>query len=414
MQAALPLRTFARVPRSGSRSNACCCIGIESSSNRKRSIAWCMAAMPPGARRHPHDLAPAVGLPCRPVGTRRRLRTAAGRPGVNGGRLLIDEVFIRVDRLPRRLRPGLRHTLAGQVCPGAGRRLLRRLNGSEMGQTFGKRPLSIQVRDAPDGRSARSGPPCARRRRALPARPILRALHVVQRPAAAGDRRRKALHDKIAGSVVVQLPSRDVRATGTERVKISIIGQWLVDRGHELLVPILRFRALERHRATDSRWRQDPAPGSRRRRRCRSPPPAHRHGVEPEAEFGGPVAVGDGLAGPEGGQGHLDGVGRGARPPTDTGSSTPNSKAPASSSTLVPSPMWASLRSFTIARRGRTGPAARRVDRITDRPVTPAVMFLLESQTRNARQARCAVSRPPAGDLVLSRWRWRRCRPPRR
>ncbi len=103
------------------------------------------------------------------------------------------------------------------------------LNGSEMGQTFGKRAMYIQVRDV-GGSGGTIGAQRAALRyvtgRAVPDRPVLRALHALDGLWPLWDRHRQALHDKIAGSVVVRVtPVVTVRSTGTGRVNRSSTGQ---------------------------------------------------------------------------------------------------------------------------------------------------------------------------------------------
>jgi uncharacterized RDD family membrane protein YckC len=76
-----------------------------------------------------------------------------GRPlaawGQRLGAIVIDEIFIFVMSVCAAIVVGIRHTYAAALLSwllaGA---YYAVLNGSEMGQTFGKRLLGIQVRDA--------------------------------------------------------------------------------------------------------------------------------------------------------------------------------------------------------------------------------------------------------------------------
>jgi uncharacterized RDD family membrane protein YckC len=124
------------------------------------------------------------------------------------GAILIDEVFIFVISELAKFAIGLRHTLAGQVLSlvmAIG--YYAALNGSEMGQTFGKRALYIQVRDAATG-----GPIDAQR---AGLRYVVMGLFRIvpffifftlfDGLWALWDRDREALHDKIAGTAVVRV-----------------------------------------------------------------------------------------------------------------------------------------------------------------------------------------------------------------
>jgi uncharacterized RDD family membrane protein YckC len=103
---------------------------------------------------------------------------------------------------------GVRHTFAGAVLAFVmATAYYAVLNGSEMGQTFGKRALGIQVRDASSG-----GPIGADRAglryvviglfRIIPFFGLFSLLDGLW---PLRDRRRQALHDKIAGSLVVRV-----------------------------------------------------------------------------------------------------------------------------------------------------------------------------------------------------------------
>jgi uncharacterized RDD family membrane protein YckC len=123
--------------------------------------------------------------------------------------LVIDEVFIRVVAFCAVFAFGLRHQFGGKVLwllmAGA---YYAVLNGSEMGQTFGKRALGIQVRDA-TGEGGTIGVGRAALRfvtvglfRIVPFFGLFTLLDGLW---PLWDPRRQALHDKIAGSVVVRV-----------------------------------------------------------------------------------------------------------------------------------------------------------------------------------------------------------------
>ena len=149
--------------------------------------------------------------PLGPTGAEEPL-DALGRPlaawGQRLGAFVIDEVFIQVITLCARFALGLRHTLAGALLAMVmAAAYYAVLNGSEMGQTFGKRVLGIQVRDAA------SGGPIGVERAAL--RYVVVGMFrvivffglftVLDGLWPLWDPKRQALHDKIAGSVVVRL-----------------------------------------------------------------------------------------------------------------------------------------------------------------------------------------------------------------
>ena len=135
-----------------------------------------------------------------------------GRPlatwGQRLGALVIDELFIFIVTFCAVFTLGLRRTFAGAVVSlvmaGA---YYAVLNGSELGQTFGKRAMRIQVRDA-SGDGETIGVQRAAMRyvtvglfRVVPFFGFFTLLDGLW---PLWDRRRQALHDKIAGSVVVR------------------------------------------------------------------------------------------------------------------------------------------------------------------------------------------------------------------
>jgi uncharacterized RDD family membrane protein YckC len=124
------------------------------------------------------------------------------------GAFVIDELFVFIVTELARFALGLRHTFGGAVLAfGMATAYYAVLNGSEMGQTFGKRALGIQVRDASSG-----GPIGADRAglryvviglfRIIPFFGLFSLLDGLW---PLWDRRRQALHDKIAGSLVVRV-----------------------------------------------------------------------------------------------------------------------------------------------------------------------------------------------------------------
>ena len=136
-----------------------------------------------------------------------------GRPlagwGQRFGAYLIDEVFIRIIAFLAVFALGLRHNVGGRVVWLAmAAAYYAVLNGSEMGQTFGKRAFGIQVRDA-TGDGGSIGPGRAGLRfvtvglfRLVPFFGLFTLLDGLW---PLWDPRRQALHDKIAGSVVVRV-----------------------------------------------------------------------------------------------------------------------------------------------------------------------------------------------------------------
>jgi uncharacterized RDD family membrane protein YckC len=138
---------------------------------------------------------------------------AFGRPlaawGQRLGAYLVDEVFIRVIALLAVFALGLRHNVGGRIIwllMAAAYYAV--LNGSEMGQTFGKRLVGIQVRDA-TGVGGSIGPGRAALRFATVGLfrlvPFFGLFTLLSGLWPLWDPRRQALHDKIAGSVVVRV-----------------------------------------------------------------------------------------------------------------------------------------------------------------------------------------------------------------
>ncbi len=136
-----------------------------------------------------------------------------GRPlapwGHRLGAYLIDEVFIRVLALLAVFALGLRHSFGGRVLwllMAAAYYAV--LNGSEMGQTFGKRLFGIQVRDTTgEGGSIGAGRAGVRFITVGLFRlvPFFGLFTLLSGLWPLWDPRRQALHDKIAGSVVVRV-----------------------------------------------------------------------------------------------------------------------------------------------------------------------------------------------------------------
>ena len=163
-----------------------------------------MMPSPPG----PPDDHPPSAYPTRPEPV-----DAFGRPlaswGQRLGAYLIDEVFIRLISLLAVFALGLRHNFGGRIVwlllAGA---YYAVLNGSEMGQTFGKRLFSLQVRDA-TGEGGSIGPGRATLRFATVGLfrlvPFFGLFTLLSGLWPLWDPRRQALHDKIAGSVVVRV-----------------------------------------------------------------------------------------------------------------------------------------------------------------------------------------------------------------
>jgi uncharacterized RDD family membrane protein YckC len=135
-----------------------------------------------------------------------------GRPLAAWGQRLaafvIDEVFVFVITELAKFALGLRHTFAGQMLALAmAIGYYAVLNGSELGQTFGKRAMYIQVRDVATG-----GPIDSQRAglryvvvglfRIIP---FFMLFTLFDGLWALWDHNRQALHDKIAGTHVVRL-----------------------------------------------------------------------------------------------------------------------------------------------------------------------------------------------------------------
>jgi len=136
-----------------------------------------------------------------------------GRPlatwGQRAGAILIDELFLFVVITCALYALRLQHRFVGAVVSlvlaGA---YYAVLNGSEAGQTFGKRALGIQVRDA-----AGPGGPIGAQRAALRyvtvglwrVVPFFGLFTLLDGLWPLRDLRRQALHDKLAGTVVVRV-----------------------------------------------------------------------------------------------------------------------------------------------------------------------------------------------------------------
>ena len=200
MAAALPLRTFA--PRPPKRVKVECLL-----LHRHRVVTQ---SQTPERERHPDSLG-SMESPAGPIGA--EAVDAFGRPlapwGHRLGAYLIDEVFIRIVALCAVFALGLRHQFGGRILwllmAGA---YYAVLNGSETGQTFGKRVFGIQVRDA-TGEGGTIGVGRAGLRfvtvglfRIVPFFGLFTLLDGLW---PLWDPRRQALHDKIAGSVVVRV-----------------------------------------------------------------------------------------------------------------------------------------------------------------------------------------------------------------
>jgi uncharacterized RDD family membrane protein YckC len=218
LQAALPLRTFA--PRPPKRVKVQCLllhrhgVVIESQTADGPTLPDSLGPMPspPGP---PDDLPPPSAYPpAEPPGG--ELVDAFGRPlagwGQRLGAFVIDEVFIRVVALLAAFALGLRHQFGGRILwllMAVGYYAV--LNGSEMGQTFGKRLVGIQVRDA-IGEGGAIGVGRAGLRFVTVGlfriHPFFGLFTLLDGLWPLWDPRRHALHDKIAGSVVVRVTQR--------------------------------------------------------------------------------------------------------------------------------------------------------------------------------------------------------------
>jgi uncharacterized RDD family membrane protein YckC len=140
-----------------------------------------------------------------------------GRPlaawGQRLGAFVVDESFVWIVTELAKFALGLRHTFAGAaVAFVMAVAYYAVLNGSEMGQTFGKRLLGIQVRDAAPPRTRSRGTIGVERAglryvvvglfRIIP---FFMLFTILDGLWPLWDRNRQALHDKIAGSVVVRV-----------------------------------------------------------------------------------------------------------------------------------------------------------------------------------------------------------------
>lgn len=137
---------------------------------------------------------------------------AFGRPlatwGQRLGAVVIDELFIFIVTFCAVFALGLRKTFGGAVISLVMAGVYYAvLNGSELGQTFGKRAMGIQVRDI-----GASGGTIGVQRAALRyvtvglfrIVPFFGLFTLLDGLWPLWDRHRQALHDKIAGSVVVR------------------------------------------------------------------------------------------------------------------------------------------------------------------------------------------------------------------
>jgi uncharacterized RDD family membrane protein YckC len=124
------------------------------------------------------------------------------------GAFVIDELFVFIVSELANFALGVRHKFGGALLSLVmAAAYYAVLNGSEMGQTFGKRVLGIQVRDAASG-----GPIGAQRAglryvmvglfRIIPFFGLFSLLDGLW---PLWDPNRQALHDKVAGSVVVRV-----------------------------------------------------------------------------------------------------------------------------------------------------------------------------------------------------------------
>jgi uncharacterized RDD family membrane protein YckC len=145
-----------------------------------------------------------------PAGTERV--DALGRPlaawGQRVGAIVIDEIFVFVVTRCASILFGLRHRFGGALLSLVmAAAYYAVLNGSAMGQTFGKRLLNIQVRDAASGGAI--GVERAALRYIVVGLyriiPFFVAFSVFDGAWPLWDPKRQALHDKIAGTVVVRL-----------------------------------------------------------------------------------------------------------------------------------------------------------------------------------------------------------------
>src|SRR6266542_2638338 len=135
-----------------------------------------------------------------------------GRPlaawGQRLGAFVIDEIFVFVMTFCAVFLFGLRHKLAGgllSLVMAVGYYAF--LNGSDVGQTFGKRALGIQVRDAASAGTIGVQRAALRSFVAALFRvvPFFGLFTLLDGLWPLRDPQRQALHDKIAGSVVVRV-----------------------------------------------------------------------------------------------------------------------------------------------------------------------------------------------------------------
>ena len=154
---------------------------------------------------------PSAYPPAGPGGTEGPV-DALGRPlaawGQRLGAIVIDEIFIFIVTASAVFLFGLRHKFAGAVLSLVmAAAYYAVLNGSEMGQTFGKRAFGIQVRDAASGETI--GVERAALRYVVVGLfrvvPFFGLFTLLDGLWPLWDPRRQALHDKIAGSVVVRV-----------------------------------------------------------------------------------------------------------------------------------------------------------------------------------------------------------------
>ena len=137
---------------------------------------------------------------------------ALGRPlaawGQRLGAFVIDELFIFFVTLCAAIALGLRHTFSGALLSLVmASAYYAVLNGSEVGQTFGKRLLGIQVRDAATGGPIGAGRAALRYVVVGLFRVILffGLFTLLDGLWPLWDPNRQALHDKIVGSAVVRV-----------------------------------------------------------------------------------------------------------------------------------------------------------------------------------------------------------------
>jgi uncharacterized RDD family membrane protein YckC len=138
---------------------------------------------------------------------------ALGRPLASWGQrlvaIVIDELFIYIVTFCAVYALGLRRSFAGAMVSLVMAAVYYAvLNGSEVGQTFGKRAMGIQVRDV-----GGAGGTIGMRRAGLRfvtvglfrIIPFFGLFTLLDGLWPLWDRQRQALHDKIAGSVVVRV-----------------------------------------------------------------------------------------------------------------------------------------------------------------------------------------------------------------